>query len=93
MAEINKELEITAGQMELVELMRANVGTDLTVHDYAAQLDVKHQSITGRLNGLVKRGFADRVEGSIELEDGKEKAVKFLVLTDAGLNADFSVKA
>lgn len=85
-------LEISQGALDLVNAIKASGNADLTVHDYAEKLGVKYQSITGRMNPLVNGGFAVREEATVMIDD-KEKTVKFLKLTPAGMTAEFIVKA
>ena len=56
-------------------------GEDLTAKDIAAAVDMEARSITGVINGLVKKGFVERVV----VEGEKDKRV---VLTAAGAALD-----
>ena len=72
----------------LLGYLKANKGVNVTAHDAAATLDIKLASVTGSFNALVKKGFGERTEAEIELEDGSHKKVKFLKLTATGLEFD-----
>jgi len=61
---------------------------DVTVHDLSEDIGLPVNSITGIFNSFVKKGLGERVIAEVELEDGSHKTVKFLKLTDAGLNLD-----
>ena len=48
----------------------------------------KSGSVTGSVNGLVKKGYAERFKEEVETEDGKTKTVSFFCLTEAGAAFD-----
>lgn len=64
------------------------VKDDVTVHDISDAVGLPVNSITGTFNSFVKKGLGERVTAEVEMVDGSHKAVKFLKLTDAGLNYD-----
>ena len=61
--------------------LQDNNGNDFTHKDIAEDLDLNPRSVTGTVTGLVKRGFAERVE----TDDAK---VKFIKATPEGLAFD-----
>lgn len=83
---------LTKGLAEVLETIKAAGNPDLTANEYAEQLGVKPSSVNARFNHLAKRGLGFREEVSVTNADGQEMTVKFLKLTDAGLNADIEVK-
>lgn len=74
---------ITEKALTMLNYLKENEGTDLLNTDIADALGITPQSVTGSVNGLVKRGLAERIPASIEV-DGAVKAVKFIKVTDAG---------
>jgi len=61
---------------------------NVTVHDISEAIDLPVNSITGTFNSFVKKGLGERVAAEVEVADGSHKAVKFLKLTDAGMDFD-----
>ena len=70
----------------VLEYLKQNQGEDLTGHDIAEALGIKLASVTGSVNALVKKGYAVRNEAEVTLEDGTHKKVKYIALTDEGLD-------
>ena len=62
---------------------------NVTAADVAEALDMEVRSVNGIFTSAIQRKeFGFREEAEIELEDGTHKAVKFLQLTDAGMDLD-----
>ena len=62
-------------------------GENVTSGDVAAALGLEKRQVDGIFTSAIQRkGLGIRVPAEIELEDGTHKAVKFLQLTDAGMN-------
>lgn len=62
---------------------------DVTAADVAEALGIEDKRIVdGSFTSFVKKGLGVRVPAEMELPDGSHKAVKLLVLTDAGLAFD-----
>ena len=58
---------------------------NVTATDVAETLDLDIKSVNGVFTGAIqRRGLGVRVPAQIELEDGSNKDVKFLQLTDEG---------
>lgn len=70
--------------------LKDNFGTEMTAHDMAEALGLTVPQITGSVNSLVKKGYAIRTESEVAAtEEGKKPTiVKFISLTDAGLDFD-----
>ena len=63
--------------------------TDVTAADVAEALGLEKRSVDGIFTSAIQRkGLGVRTPAEIELEDGSHKAVKFLSLTEAGMNFD-----
>ena len=66
---------------------------NVTAADVAEELGLEKRSVDGSFTSAVQRkGYGQRVEAEIELEDGTHKAVKFLKLTAAGRNLDVNAE-
>ena len=64
-------------------------GENVTAADVAAALELEKRQVDGIFTSAIQRkGYGIRVAAEIELEDGSHKQVKFLKLTEAGLNFD-----
>lgn len=64
-------------------------GQDVTAADVADALGLEKRSVDGIFTSAIQRkGYGVRVPAEIQLEDGTHKPVKFLQLTDAGMNLD-----
>ena len=82
MAKLSENAKVIMKRLQELE------GADITVHDLSEDIGLPVNSITGTFNSFVKKGLGERVIAEVELEDGSHKTVKFLKLTDAGLNLD-----
>lgn len=64
-------------------------GADVTAADVADALGLEKRQVDGIFtSALQRKGYGVRVPAEIELEDGSHKQVKFLKLTDAGMELD-----
>ena len=64
-------------------------GANVTSGDVAEALGLEKRQVDGIFTSAIQRkGLGIRVPAEVELEDGTHKAVKFLQLTDAGMNFD-----
>lgn len=68
--------------------LKTNYGTPLTNNDIAAALNVSGSTVVGSVQGLVRKGYAVRTEDEITGQDGKVVKVKYISLTEAGLEFD-----
>lgn len=74
--------------------LKDNFGKDMTAHAIAEACGVTVPTVTGVVNALVKKGYAQRTEVEGEAEEGKKAPiVKFISLTDAGLAFDPEAEA
>ena len=80
--------KLSANAKVIMKRLQELEGADITVHDLSEDIGLPVNSITGTFNSFVKKGLAERVIATVELEDGKEETVKFLKLTDAGQALD-----
>ena len=64
-------------------------GQNVTAADVADALGLEKRQVDGIFtSALQRKGFGVRVPAEVELEDGTHKQIKFLRLTDAGMNLD-----
>jgi hypothetical protein len=64
-------------------------GADVTSADVADALGLEKRQVDGSFtSALQRKGYGVRVPAEIELDDGSHKQVKFLRLTDAGMELD-----
>ena len=66
---------------ECFDYIKAN-GGKVSTAELADGLGVAMSSITGRVNSLVKNGFAVREKVEVE---GQDKPITYVVLTDEGM--------
>lgn len=81
---------MTENSKKIFDFLKENYGTSFTKEDLATALGVSIPTITGSVNGLVKKGYAVRTEEVIPSgqEGGKDTVLKHIELTEAGLSYD-----
>lgn len=83
---------MTDNSKKVLETLKANYGKKWITAELAETAGVSAPAVTGAVTGLCKKGYAVREEGTTMAKDreGKEieKAVKFISLTEEGLNFD-----
>ena len=76
------------------EYLRKVAGENVTSADVAEALGLEKRQVDGIFTSAIQRkGYGIRVPAEIELEDGSHKGVKFLQLTDAGMELDLEADA
>lgn len=70
--------------VRVLQHLQANDGADMTAADIGAELDMVPIAVNGVVNGLVKRGLCVREAAEVEMPDGTEKTLKFIVMTEEG---------
>ena len=64
-------------------------GQNVTAADVAEALGLEKRTVDGIFTSAIQRkGLGIRTPDEVELEDGTHKAVKFLSLTEEGMNLD-----
>ena len=61
---------------------------DVTSGDVAEELGLTKRQVDGIFTAIQRKGLGVRTPAEIELEDGTHKAVKFLSLTNEGMDYD-----
>jgi len=78
-----------ANSRRVFEYLKRINGENVTSADVAEELGIEKKSVDGIFtSALQRKGLGVRVPAEIELPDGTHKAVKFLRLTDAGMDYD-----
>ena len=73
----------------IIKYLQAHNGEDMTAADVANALGLEKKSVDGTFTAALQRkGYGYREEAEVEIEEGKHAKVKFLKLTDAGVNYD-----
>lgn len=73
----------------IIKYLQAHNGEDMTAADVAEALGLEKKSVDGTFTAALQRkGYGYREETEVEIEEGKHAKVKFLKLTDAGVNYD-----
>lgn len=73
----------------IIKFLQANADKDMTAADVAEALGLEKKSVDGTFTAALQRkGYGYREEAEVEVEGGKHTTVKFLKLTDAGVNYD-----
>jgi ABC-type transport system substrate-binding protein len=86
--------------VNIYNYLKEHDGENFTAADIAEALNINVKSVNGTLNftfmnnkdeNKVVVPMIERVENTVELEDGKTKVIKFVRLTEAGRNAEIEV--
>lgn len=74
----------------ILDYLKRVYPTQMTAQEIVAALNchITVAHVTGTVNGLVKKSLAKRVEVEVESEGKKPSVVKYITLTDEGLNYD-----
>lgn len=86
------KVAISENSLTVLNYLKENAGENMTAADIAEALGFEKKSVDGIVTaGLQRKGLAERVPATIEVEDGegtKTKEVKFIKATEAGLAYD-----
>lgn len=73
----------------VLNYLKDHNGENLTAADVAEALGLEKKSVDGIFTSAIQRkGYGIRTEAEVELTDGTHAKVKFLSLTDAGMELD-----
>lgn len=74
---------------KVFEYLKGIGNDDVTAQDVAEALGLEKKSVDGIFTSAIQRkGYGIRTEAEVELTDGTHAKVKFLSLTDAGMELD-----
>lgn len=76
---------MTDNSKRVFGFLKEHYGEDLTANNIAEALDVSVATVTGSVNGLVKKGYAVRNEVA---GDDDKKVIKYITLTEEGYAFD-----
>ena len=80
--------------VKVLNYLKGINGADVTAADVAATLDLPKKSVDGIFTSAIQRkGLGYREVAQVELEDGTQKQIKFLKLTDAGMAFEPTIEA
>lgn len=79
---------MTDNSRKIFEHLKSNYGEKMTGNDIKDALGVSISAVTGTVNGLVKKGYAVREQVTIDGADNKPVIVKYISLTETGLDFD-----
>lgn len=79
---------MTDNAKRVLKFLKDNHGMSITAQDIVSELGLTINAVTGSVNGLVAKERAVRTEEVKEGVDGKPVTVKYISLTDAGMNYD-----
>lgn len=81
-------MAMSENTIKVIEYLKGVQG-DVTANDVAAALGLSSRQVNGIFTGgIQKKGLGVREDAEIQLENGTHKAVKFLKLTENGMNFD-----
>lgn len=72
--------------IKVLEFLKEHNGEKLTSGDVAEALGLEKRSVDGTFTSLQRKGLGIRTPGEIENADGSHSAVKWLSLSEEGLN-------
>ena len=80
--------------VSVINYLKEVNGQNVTAADVAEALGLEKRTVDGIFTSAIQRkGLGIRTPAEIELEDGTHKAVKFLSLTEEGMNLDVTADA
>ncbi len=81
-------MAMSENSRRVFEFLKDNHGEKMVNSDIATALGVSGPTVVGSVNGLVKKGFATREAVEVTGADGKTVTIKYISLTDAGMEFD-----
>ena len=79
---------MTENSKNVFHFLHDNHDVNLTAGEIAEKLGITVSAVTGSVNGLVKKGYAVREEVEVPGEGDKTVKVKYISLTEDGMNYD-----
>lgn len=74
------------------DYVKENGESKITAADIAEATGLETRSVNGSVTAFQKKGLMRRVPAEIQLEDGNHKPVKFIEMTEAGMEFDPNVE-
>lgn len=79
-------MAMKTNSIKVLEFLKAHNGEKITSADVAEALGLEKRSVDGTFTSLQRKGLGIRTPGEIENADGSHTSVKFLSLSEEGLN-------
>ena len=80
--------------VSVINYLKEVNGQNVTAADVAEALGLEKRTVDGIFTSAIQRkGLGIRTPAEVELEDGTHKAVKFLSITEEGMNLDVTADA
>lgn len=79
---------MTTNSINVFNYLKEHFGEEITHQRIVGDLGIASSAVSGSVNGLVKKGYAERTEQTVMDAEGKSSTVKYIQLTDAGLAFD-----
>lgn len=80
-------MAMSENSKKVLNYLKTIAGQNVTSADVAETLDLEKKVVDGIFTSAIQRkGLGIRTPAEIEMEDGTHKNVKFLSLTEAGMN-------
>lgn len=73
---------------DIFNYIKAHDGEDFTAKDIAEALNMNVKSVNGSITAFQRKGYTERVEAEMELEDGTHEKVKLIRMTPDGRTFD-----
>lgn len=84
-----KIMAMSENSKKIFNYLKEINGTQVTAADVANALDLPKKTVDGAFTSAIQRkGYGVRTPATIQNEDGSTAEVKFLSLTEEGLNFD-----
>ena len=79
---------MTQNSKNVFHFIHDNHDVRLNANEIAQNLNISIAAVTGSVNGLCKKGYAQRTEETVTNADGKTSVIKYISLTDEGMAFD-----
>lgn len=82
---------MTEGAMRILAFLKKNKNKEFTTYDILENTNITLPTITGTLNGLIKRGYVIKTREDVfsaRFKGEKTKTMKYYQLTEEGFNYD-----
>ena len=79
---------MTQNSKNVFHFLHDNHDVRLTANEIAQNLNISIAAVTGSVNGLCSKGYAQRTEETVTNADGKTSVIKYISLTDEGMAFD-----
>lgn len=85
-------MAISQNTVNVFNYIKNHSAENLTLDKIGEAIGLTAKQVNGSAVGLQKKGLIYRVDATLEFEDGSTKNVKFLKVTDAGLETELAAE-